>query len=165
MLSGADKVGSISFLQEFVAPSILMYLCPDSGGITTTTPTRTQPKTTTSSTAAATDKSTPTRVVTTTGKRNHTTTTKVPLNSPPGGVNVISPGLTDGPFVYPIGTRITWSYNYTSLIISPTAINVEAFCSWTNYYYTIAQNYSMAERTVVWDTGEYQKTGNPAIAQ
>lgn len=141
-----------------------MHLCPDSGGVTSTTPIRTEQKTTGATTGAK-DKSTPTPVITNTPKRNRTATTKIPLNSPSGAVNLISPALTDGPFVYPIGTQITWSYNYTSLIISPTAINVEAFCSRTNIYYTIAQNYSMAQRTVVWDTEKYQKTGNPAIAQ
>ena len=141
-----------------------MHPCAEADGITSTTPTRAPPKTTT--TAAATDESAPTDAGTiTTTRRNRTATTRVPINSPPGGVNLKSPGLTDGPFVYPIGTQITWSYNYTSLIVSPTAVNVEAFCSITNYYYTIAQNYSMSEETVVWDTGEYQKTGNPAIAQ
>lgn len=51
------------------------------------------------------------------------------------------------------------------MIISPTAINVEAFCSFTQQYYTIAQNYSVAKRTVVWDTEAYQLTGRPLIAQ
>jgi len=94
-----------------------------------------------------------------------TRTAKVPANSPPGGVNLISPAITDGFQVYPIGTKITWSYNYTSLIVSPTAINVEAYCERIQEYYTIAQNYSVAERTVVWDTNEYQSTANQAIAQ
>ncbi|KAF8453597.1 hypothetical protein BGX38DRAFT_1141397 [Terfezia claveryi] len=97
--------------------------------------------------------------------RTRATTTRVAPNSPPGGINMVTPAVTDGFPLYPIGTQITWSYNYTSLLISPTAINVEAFCSRTQQYYTIAQNYSVAQRTVVWDTEEYQRTGRPLIAQ
>ncbi|KAF8430288.1 hypothetical protein EV426DRAFT_708453 [Tirmania nivea] len=113
-----------------------------------------------------TDKGTSIRVRTTSESiRTRATTTKVAANSPPGGINMVTPAVTDGFQLYPIGAQITWSYNYTSLLISPTAINVEAFCSRTQQYYTIAQNYSVAKRTVVWDTEEYQQTGRPLIAQ
>lgn len=96
--------------------------------------------------------------------RTRATTTKVNANSPTGNIGMVTPAASDGFQLYPIGTQITWVYNYTGVLISPTAVNVEAFCSRTQQLYTIAQNYSIKATTVVWDTEEYQRTGNPQIA-
>lgn len=96
--------------------------------------------------------------------RTRATTTKVNANSPAGSIVMVTPAITDEFQLYPIGTQITWVYNYTGVLISPTAINIEAFCSRTQQLYTIAQNYSIKATTVVWDTEEYQRTGNPQIA-
>lgn len=97
--------------------------------------------------------------------RTRNTTTKVSPNAPTGGVNIVSPAVTDGFQLYPIGTQVTWIYNYTSVVMSPTAVNIEAFCSRTQQTYTIAQNYSVAKTSVIWDTEAYQQTGRPLIAQ
>ncbi|KAF8466454.1 hypothetical protein BDZ91DRAFT_173883 [Kalaharituber pfeilii] len=77
---------------------------------------------------------------------------------------MVTPAATDGFQLYPIGATITWSYNYTSLLITPTAINVEAFCSRTQQYYTIANNYSVNERKIIWDTDKYQSSQTPQLA-
>ena len=76
-----------------------------------------------------------------------------------------TPSIMDPMSFYPIGGQpITWEYNYTSLVVTPTAVNIEAFCSRTQHYYTIAGNYSLSKTTVVWDTEEYMQTGQPPLA-
>lgn len=93
---------------------------------------------------------------TTTSRRR---TTRIPANAPAGGVDMKSPSVFDGMQYYKInGDPITWSYNFTSLVVTPTAINVEAFCSKTQQYYSIAHNYSSSETTVTWDTDKFQST-------
>ncbi|KAF3938372.1 hypothetical protein ABW19_dt0207033 [Dactylella cylindrospora] len=81
--------------------------------------------------------------------------TYVDPRSPPGGVVMQTPVTTSGSQYYKIGNPITFGWNYTSLIISPSAVNVEAFCSDNSQTYTIAQNLSIAKPSVVWDTGSY----------
>ncbi|KAI5794408.1 hypothetical protein DFH27DRAFT_135023 [Peziza echinospora] len=100
---------------------------------------------------------------------NGTTTrksTKIGANVQAGGVSMITPSVFDAMQLYPIGGEpITWVYNYTSVLVAPTAVNIGAFCSGTQQYYTIANNYSYAERQVVWDTKQYEERGEkPALA-
>ncbi|KAK6357793.1 hypothetical protein TWF730_007156 [Orbilia blumenaviensis] len=84
---------------------------------------------------------------------------------PPGGVAIQTPITTSGSQYYKIGQAITFGWNYTSLIVSPSAVNVEAFCSSNSQTYTIAQNLSIAKPSIVWDTGSYEpRNGQPPIA-
>ncbi|KAK6543238.1 hypothetical protein TWF694_000006 [Orbilia ellipsospora] len=84
---------------------------------------------------------------------------------PPGGVVIQTPVTTSGSQYYKIGQTITIGWNYTSLIISPSAVNVEAFCSDNSQTYTIAQNVSIAKPSVIWDTGSYApKNDQPPLA-
>ncbi|KAK6518526.1 hypothetical protein TWF506_005666 [Arthrobotrys conoides] len=84
---------------------------------------------------------------------------------PPGGVAIKTPITTSGSQYYKIGQKITFGWNYTSLIVSPSAVNVEAFCSGNSQTYTIAQNLSIAKPSVVWDTGSFQpQNGQPPLA-
>lgn len=93
-------------------------------------------------------------------------TTKIGANVQAGGVVMQTPSIFDAMQLYPIkGDPITWVYNYTSVLVAPTAVNIGAFCSRTQQYYTIAHNYSYAERKVIWDTKEYEERGEkPALA-
>ncbi|KAK6532190.1 hypothetical protein TWF281_006388 [Arthrobotrys megalospora] len=84
---------------------------------------------------------------------------------PPGGVALQTPVTTSGSQYYKIGQKVTFGWNYTSLIVSPSAINVEAFCSDNSQTYTIAQNLSIAKPSVIWDTGSYEpQNGQPPLA-
>ncbi|KAK6347717.1 hypothetical protein TWF718_005554 [Orbilia javanica] len=84
---------------------------------------------------------------------------------PPGGVAIQTPVTTSGSQYYKIGQKITFGWNYTSLIVSPSAVNVEAFCSGNSQTYTIAQNLSIAKPSVIWDTGLFQpQNGQPPLA-
>jgi len=53
---------------------------------------------------------------------------------------------------------VTFVWNYTDLIVTPTALNVEAYCTDGANYFTIAKNLSAHNTKAVWDTGEYQST-------
>jgi len=101
------------------------------------------------------------------------TTTKTATNTgtfidprlPPGNVVMQTPATTSGTQYYKIGSPVTFGWNYTSLIITPTAVNVEAYCSQNSQTYTIAQNLSIAKPSVVWDTSLEQANNNePPLA-
>ncbi|KAK6341755.1 hypothetical protein TWF696_008818 [Orbilia brochopaga] len=84
---------------------------------------------------------------------------------PPGGVVIQTPITTSGSYYYKIGQTVTLGWNYTSLSISPSAVNVAAFCSDNSQTYTIAQNLSIAKPSILWDTGSYApKDGQPPLA-
>lgn len=64
--------------------------------------------------------------------------------------------LTPDPFFptyYKIGDNVTFAWNYTSLQVTPTAINVIATCSENHGTWTLTSNMSVEETgKVVWDT-------------
>jgi len=55
---------------------------------------------------------------------------------------------------------VTFAWNYTSLSVTPSAVDVLASCSLNSATYTIATNLSItgATQAVTWDTGAYQET-------
>lgn len=58
---------------------------------------------------------------------------------------------------YKIGDFVTFKWNYTSLSVTPTGINVVASCSVNNHEYTITANETVHETgSVIWDTAAYQ---------
>ncbi|ODQ66222.1 hypothetical protein NADFUDRAFT_77659 [Nadsonia fulvescens var. elongata DSM 6958] len=69
----------------------------------------------------------------------------------PGGVTLLQPEPTLVDYVKS-GDNVTFSWTYTSLIVTPSAINIEAYCTKNDYYYTIANNHSATDMNVIWDT-------------
>jgi hypothetical protein len=60
---------------------------------------------------------------------------------------------------YKIKDHVTFAWNYTSLLATPSRIDVLASCSKDNRLYTVTQNMTVEEtQTLVWDTGEFQQT-------
>lgn len=109
--------------------------------------------------------------ITTTDKDGHTITTmptqskttssktrKISPDSPPGGVQMKNPSVFDGYQLYKIGDKVTFAWNYTSLQVTPTALNIEAFCTLGARRFDIASNVSADTTEVVWDTGKFQQT-------
>lgn len=95
---------------------------------------------------------------TSTGKSSKTTTSSISIDPrlPAGGISMLIPtaGATT---YYRIGQYVTFAWNYTSLIVTPTAVNVLATCTMNQATYTLSSNMSVeATGKVVWDTGEYQ---------
>ena len=84
---------------------------------------------------------------------------------PAGGVKMVTPDAMMGAKYYKIKDYVTFGFNFTSLSITPSAIDILASCSTNSATYTIAQNHSVTQgddaiQAVTWDTGEYQATAS-----
>ncbi|KAH0833702.1 hypothetical protein FOPE_03452 [Fonsecaea pedrosoi] len=104
----------------------------------------------------------------TSGLRNATTTrstktTPIDPRLPPGGISLITPAAIDGPQYYKVGDFVTFAWNYTSLSVTPSAIDVLASCALNQATYTLSSNMSVKETgALTWDTGEMFATAtNP----
>ncbi|RPA96456.1 hypothetical protein L873DRAFT_1791612 [Choiromyces venosus 120613-1] len=97
------------------------------------------------------------------GKPASTRSKKISADAQPGGVVMQTPALTDGYQIYKIGQPVTFKWNYTSIQASPTAINVEAYCTDGATYFTIAGNISADTTEAVWDTGDYQQSATAKL--
>ena len=96
------------------------------------------------------------------GTRNATKTTAVDPRLPPGGVSMITPAAIEGQQYYKIGDFVTFEWNYTSLSVTPSAVDVLASCSLNSATYTISANMSVEETgKIIWDTGESAIATNP----
>lgn len=65
---------------------------------------------------------------------------------------MVTPDVFAGDQFYRVGNFITFAWNYTSLSVTPSAIDVLASCSANQATYTIAVNVSAQETKVIWDT-------------
>ena len=66
----------------------------------------------------------------------------------------MEPAITSGAQYYRVGQSVTFEWNYTSLVNTPSFIDVFATCNLNQATYTIAANMSVQETgRVVWDTG------------
>jgi len=105
-----------------------------------------------------------------TGTQNSTATKQTSTSSifvdprlPPGGISLITPAATTTTY-YKIGNHVTFAWNYTSLSVTPSAIDVIASCSLNSATYTIASNMSVqATGAVTWDTNNYQSSTVPLL--
>jgi len=79
---------------------------------------------------------------------------------PAGGIQMVTPAAISGPQYYKIGDWVTFAWNYTSLSVTPTAVDILATCNANQGTYTLAVNQTVEETgAVLWDTGAYQSTG------
>ncbi|KAL4889871.1 hypothetical protein BDV59DRAFT_185656 [Aspergillus ambiguus] len=106
-------------------------------------------------------KQTGTQTGTATGKATKTgdsTTSSISVDPrmPAGGISMLTP--SNGATTYfKVGQYVTFAWNYTSLSVTPSAVNVVASCSLNSATYTISSNMSVEETgKVVWDTAKYQ---------
>lgn len=78
---------------------------------------------------------------------------------------MITPGIFDTMQYYRIGDWVEFAWNYTSLKVTPTAIDILASCSANQGTFTIAVNQSVEETgRVYWDTQAYKDSGkNPQL--
>lgn len=89
-----------------------------------------------------------------------TTTSSISINpaAGAGGISMITPAALSTTY-YKIGQDITFVWNYTSLSVTPSAVDVVASCSANSQVYTLTQNMSAeATGTYIWDTGKYQSS-------
>ncbi|KAL9136746.1 MAG: hypothetical protein Q9175_002037 [Cornicularia normoerica] len=72
---------------------------------------------------------------------------------PPGGVNMITPSALAQTTYYKIGDYVSFAWNYTSLSITPSKVDVLVSCSANSATYTLQSNASFEKTgSVVWDT-------------
>ena len=84
---------------------------------------------------------------------------------PAGGVKMQTPDPMAGAKYYKIKDYVTFGFNFTSLSVTPSRIDILATNSLNSQTYTIAANHSVtmgddAVQAVTWDTGEYQSTAS-----
>jgi hypothetical protein len=92
-----------------------------------------------------------------TGTKKHSSKT-YDARLPAGGVSMITPNPMSTSY-YKIHDYITFAWNYTSLSVTPTAVDILASCSQNQQTYTIALNQTVEEtQKVTWDTGNFQAT-------
>lgn len=147
----------LTFLDTTAADSASTAAAPSSE--MTTAPATTGSKTTASETRdMSTGTMTDTAAEDSTTAASTTTSISVDPRLPPGGVSMITPGPYYATY-YKIGQYVTFVWNYTSLSVTPSAVDVVASCSLNDATYTIASNMTVEPTgSVTWDTGEYQAT-------
>lgn len=114
----------------------------------------------------ATDKASPTKTDTgpiTDAPENPTV--KVPANhtsygndNPAGAIVMLTPAVIAGSQFYKIGSNVTFAWNYTNLLATPTALNIVATNSLAGQYYTMTANMTIggnATNAVTWDSAAY----------
>lgn len=93
---------------------------------------------------------------TNTASKTASSSTSIDPRMGAGGVSMLTPtqGATS---YYKIGENVTFGWKYTSLAVTPSAINVVASCSMNEGTYTISSNMSVQETgKAIWDTSDYQ---------
>ncbi|KAL9073735.1 MAG: hypothetical protein Q9161_002773 [Pseudevernia consocians] len=72
---------------------------------------------------------------------------------PAGGVNMITPSALAQTTYYKIGDYVSFAWNYTSLSITPSKVDVLVSCSANSATYTLQSNASFEKTgSIVWDT-------------
>lgn len=92
-----------------------------------------------------------------TGSTSKTTssasTTSIDQRLPAGGISLTSPQSSSTTYVKS-GAQVTFGWNYTSLYVTPSGLNIEVICSKNSQTYTLATNQSAETSSVVWDTNK-----------
>lgn len=131
-------------------------------GTDTTTGTNTQTTSGTGTNTASgtnTDTTTGTNTKTTGGSKTTSSTKSTSISIDPewpeGGASMTNPASTTTTY-YKIGNNVTFGWNFTSVEVTPTAIDVIASCSSNAATYTLAKNVTYANATsVIWETDQY----------
>ncbi|PHH77198.1 hypothetical protein CDD80_814 [Ophiocordyceps camponoti-rufipedis] len=90
------------------------------------------------------------------GGDKNTTHTGFPPDAPPAGVNMLTPlPILEPTPLYRIRDTVTWAWNYTSMLGTPTAIDVIISCSVAAQTWTLTSNMTFATSvTYTWDTND-----------
>ncbi|KAL7928108.1 hypothetical protein V8C35DRAFT_318897 [Trichoderma chlorosporum] len=89
----------------------------------------------------------------TTQKGTATAHTVFPPESPPGSVVMQTPNVFAGSALYKIGDFVTWGWNYTNILGTPTAIDVLISCSTASETWTLTSNMTFkTSAAYVWDS-------------
>ncbi|KAI9673426.1 MAG: hypothetical protein M1817_002888 [Caeruleum heppii] len=84
---------------------------------------------------------------------------------PAGGISMITPNPLSGSNYFRVGLNVTLAWKYTSLSVTPNAVDILASCSQNQETYTIAANQSVEETgSVTWDTNQFQTAPFPVAS-
>lgn len=91
--------------------------------------------------------------------------TEYPPYAPPGAVVVTQPATTGaGTALYRIGEYVTFGWNYTNVLATPTAIDVLASCPAASATWTLTQNMTYATAaSYVWNTNNQKNNPNQPL--
>ncbi len=93
-------------------------------------------------------------------------TTEVDPRLPAGGVEMVTPSAIAGSQYYKVGDYVTFGWNYTSLVVTPSAVDILASCSANSQAYTIATNQSVGPTgSVTWDTRQFATGTAPLLTE
>jgi len=93
-------------------------------------------------------------------------TIDVDPRDPAGGVALRTPAIISGSQYYKIGDWVTFVWNYTSLSVTPTAVDVLATGSANAVTYTITANMTYEPTvSVLWDTSQFTDLSAPLLTQ
>lgn len=84
---------------------------------------------------------------------NDTAHVSINPNMPAGSIILNVPTSTANTYVK-AGEYATFEWSFTNVIVYPTAVNVEAYCSANMQTYTIATNQSIDNTQAVWNTSD-----------
>lgn len=89
------------------------------------------------------------------GKGNSTEHEEFDVTAPAANPVMITPDPLLGPPLYKAGDFVTWAWNYTNLLGTPTAIDLLLACTTVSATWTLTANMSFEEAaTYVWDSKE-----------
>ncbi|KAF2016132.1 hypothetical protein BU24DRAFT_194461 [Aaosphaeria arxii CBS 175.79] len=128
------------------------------------------PKETNSGSASATatgkDKASQTGKASGTASATKSKSKSIAPDKPAGGIQMITPEAIAGPQYYKIGDWVTFAWNYTSLLVTPKAIDIMATCTKNQATYTLAVNQSVEETgRILWDTSKDKDSNNPLLTE
>ncbi|MCJ1243262.1 hypothetical protein MMC30_000459 [Trapelia coarctata] len=93
-------------------------------------------------------------------------TTSIDQRLPAGGIEMVTPAAIAPASYYKIGDQITFGWNYTSLIVTPTAVDILVSCAANQATYTLSSNASVKETgSVVWDTKADESGRAPLLTE
>lgn len=92
------------------------------------------------------------------GSGSGSTSISIPASAPDGGISMTQPAQTGDASFYKIasGEKITFGWNYTSVIITPSTLQISAFCSANAVTYNLG-GVSSGATEFVFDPGQYNQ--------
>ncbi|MCJ1254492.1 hypothetical protein MMC24_002307 [Lignoscripta atroalba] len=141
------------------SPSATITESPETSGTAKLSATETSGRSAAASTGASTAKQTGSSKTT-----KKATPTSIDPRLPAGGIEMVTPSAIAQASYYKIGDSVTFAWNYTSLSVTPSAIDVLVSCAGNGATYTLASNSSVAPTGIVtWDTRPEETGANPLL--
>ncbi|CAD6585683.1 MAG: hypothetical protein CYPHOPRED_003173, partial [Cyphobasidiales sp. Tagirdzhanova-0007] len=84
----------------------------------------------------------------------------IPQNAPDGGITIIEPAATAQATYYKIDSAnyITFAWNFTEVLVQPSSLTLQAYCSQNSFTYPIGPTQGLAGDTIqyAWSPADYE---------